>query len=117
MRICGYAGLGICFLYRKDSEYVSHLFYHCSFFNLVWEEACSLVDMHEDWKGSDLDDNLFRWFHHKEKFKDLPSFISWEVWKMRNKFTFQNIFPSILVYFLHLGTMMEADCWFKTSMA
>ena len=37
---------------------------------------------------------IFNWFHTKVKFKELPLFTVWEVWKSRNKCIFEDKNPS-----------------------
>ena len=54
----GFNSLGICLFCWKDSETVSHLFSHCSFFNSVWREVCRVLSIQFSWNLNNLEENI-----------------------------------------------------------
>ena len=52
------------------------------------------------WEISNFQDYMHNWFHKKVKFKELPLFIVWKVWKARNIYIFEDIKPLVTFYVL-----------------
>ena len=69
----------------------------CSFFKAIWDEVGRFISISFNWNLINIEDSLLRWYQKKEKYKELPFFIFWEVWKIRNRCLFQEIKPFVHV--------------------
>lgn len=81
----GFYEPSICLSCKEDFEDISHVFHHCQFYKRVWNELQSLLQLSDDWYGLSFNDCMLNWFMRKVKFKFLPIFTIWEIWKSGNK--------------------------------
>eukprot|EP00253_Pinus_taeda_P016263 PITA_16263 len=89
-------GLGICPLFKDDSETIPHLFLGCPFTKRVWKEVTNLLKKHLRWEGESVLAIWEQWWNHssEENLRNLPLIVCWGVWLARNRCLFKDNVPS-----------------------
>lgn len=90
----GFIGPRVCPLCRRANGSVYHLLVNFSFTAEVWAGATVVPNTNFVWCSNSLLECVQMWLKHNWRFKELPLFISWEIWKSRNALIFEDQFSS-----------------------
>lgn len=93
----GFEGPGMCCLCSKEVETTAHLFGLCYFFLRIWLHLEKFFGFYFEWSNLDFNSDYLRWLSTHYKFDSLVSFVNGGVWKVRNRFLFDQLTPSIEV--------------------
>ena len=107
----GYSGPGRCCLCVIALETVDHFFGECKFFLYIWKEVCKSLNVGFTWDKSCLEANIFCLHNLHSLSADIPYLVLWEVWGVKNIFSFRR---TILIHFmlvlgLSIGSMIMAS--------
>lgn len=80
----GFASPGRCILCRSENEDIHHLFIHCRFVHLVWQDIRDKVYAPDNWKGPDLEVCICNWIKVHGPNSTIPFFLIVGIWKVRN---------------------------------
>lgn len=84
----GWFDLNCCSLYHLDGEYVYQLFVQSSFNKKFQNEIIDELHISYEWASSPIVDNLENWLKNAYRRKELPIYISWEIWCSKKSFFF-----------------------------
>ena len=68
---------------------MDHFFGDCKFFLYIWKEVCKSLNVGFTWDKSCLEANIFCWHNLHSLSADIPYFVLWEVWGVKNILIFQ----------------------------
>ena len=103
----GFMGPFRCNICCQDLESVEHLFFNCPIIMQLWR-LFSIHIMGPLWAPSDFMNAAKDWDDLKGKFKSLPFFFIWEVWRGRNRLIFDDTpFRIHQVYSFILGWLVD----------
>ena len=90
-----FSGHGYCSLCKATNEAITHMFLHYSFIQEVWLEVCNLLKFNDGQEGTYFQSCMYDQFNKPMKYKELPLFIIWYIWKARNQSIFEDKMPSL----------------------
>lgn len=85
----GFYGLSVCILCLKDSKSASHLFFKCVYSRSLWFDVLGALKIRATDPIEPLGQYLLWWEQNMGIFKSLPIFMTWGIWKVRNKLIFE----------------------------
>jgi len=98
----GWQGPGICPHCRLETESALHIFTHCSFAKIIWQEICGLLNIQWTWQQSSLQECFKLWVCSHKDHPSLPLFICWGIWLHRNRCIFEDVFINIHITVLKI---------------
>jgi hypothetical protein len=75
----GKEGPRICILCFNDEELVDHLFASYRVSKLIWNSLKRVLHFPCSWGNLSLDQSLFSWQSKALSFKNLPTFVCWNM--------------------------------------
>jgi len=96
LRKKGFSGPSICPMCRKAEETINHLFNSCNWANSIWQWLENIMQQ-SNRNINSIQDTITQWpgdFSNNHRvnniWKIIPGFITWTIWKERNRRIFQN---------------------------
>lgn len=85
----GWMGPSRCTLCSNCTETTSHIFLECPFTLIIWEKFFKAFSIGTVWGHGNFETSLKLWIKNCTEHPTLPVFISWSIWKVRNKSIFE----------------------------
>ena len=80
----------------KEDETTNHLLVHCEFKKLVWLEVRKELKFTYHWVYHTFGSSFYKWIMDINYSKEIPCFISWEIWKHMNGILFQDKIKNVM---------------------
>jgi len=86
----GWTEPNLCHLFHRDAKTTSHLFIHCHYTRLVWNQILQDNHIHIVWNETSITNCLGHWITNDKSFKLLPPLVNWHIWLARNLIIFED---------------------------
>eukprot|EP00253_Pinus_taeda_P007598 PITA_07598 len=101
LRKRNFIGPSICFICKKEEETIEHLWYHCPLAYKLWQKI-NFCCQREAGVNGDITATIRNWDPHPYQskllnflWKLIPGFVTWTIWKERNRRIFKDQFKSL----------------------